>query len=457
MTMDYEALSCKNNPFAGLSPAEIDRLIIYLSYVRDPVITQKEIHARWHVRMSNGDIPIFEATRIADQIRYEIKRESDSILKARNRLIAIGCVLVLLLVVVEACRIPKQMAISNSAQMAKRANEDATASREELASTKEVCRERVERAERSAKEEIDKIKGTCSERIAYVERSAKEKIDETVRSAEQRVGQAEQKANERYRKALSDYISAGQMGDARVALSRIKDAIGVMREKPRYQIDGDLSQLFVKAKSGLKDGNCSAEVLFQCGESIKNYLIRHLKIEDAERLDVTDLMINCYKKSLALGVGKAGYELFMLYGGKKYCLDGMYEHKSGLKLESRLVVAENLKLAWTALENACSLGNYESLSVMLFLAQYKDRRYGIYFREPERVYPRCKDNDERFLVMLADHVNVTPDQLERIARVHLEFGHEYSSYAVEIFRRASARGNLSTKRWLITNGHAFDK
>ena len=41
MSMDYEELANKNNPFEGLSQAESDQLIIYLTYVREPVLTLK--------------------------------------------------------------------------------------------------------------------------------------------------------------------------------------------------------------------------------------------------------------------------------------------------------------------------------------------------------------------------------------------------------------------------------
>ena len=326
MSMDYEELANKNNPFEGLSQAESDQLIIYLTYVREPVLTLKEIKANWGVQMSDKDIPLFEATRIADQIRYEIKKRSESVQRSRNRLIALGCVTILVLVIIEAFRIPRQLMIDNSSRIAKQAQDEAAKCQVEMTATKADCRKKIDEANRIAAERVSnaeqKEKGSyrqAQDEIAATKADCRKKIDEANRIAAERVSDAGQKAKDQYRKVLSDYVSVGLAGNAGWALAEIKAAIQNVCENPSCQVEGDLAALIERARVCVKAKNCSSAELFQSGQSLKEYLVRHQEINEAERLDVTDLMINCYKRSLGLGFGKAGYELFILYGGEKFC------------------------------------------------------------------------------------------------------------------------------------------
>ena len=380
--LDYEKLAQEAKPFEGLtSREEVDKLMVYFMYVREPVMSPEEILHKWCFCLDH-DIPVFEAAQIADQVRYEMRCQRERPKRILNKLLSCVCVLLLVLVAVEIIRVPRRNYLDE-----------------------------------------------CGRVAANAKRDARQKIATRI----------------------SDLVCAAQSGMVEIptALGEIKDLIN---EEPIrvLPVDVDLSKLMSIANQIESQSNASVDTAFDCAEHLKDYLVKNTELDEVLRLDLMDMMINCYNKALDGGYGKAGYELFLLYNGLNYCARrrGHLIIKE-ISLTNKLVVADNLKLAKRAFCRSCELGNYAALSIVPLLSLET-------FREMELGYDEC----HKYLLSLGQHIYVTSDQLWDVGCCLWEIaGKELTDIqmkeVVDHFRKASARGHVKSKKWLLKNGYSF--
>lgn len=435
MKLDYEALAAKDNPFEGLATSQKDWMIVYLAFVREPVMTLDDIETRWHVHLG-PDMPLFEAVQAADRIRYAIRCRKERPSQIKMALLALGCAALLLLCTIELVRMPRMDQIRHFESETANAREKAEIANQEAVKCKADAQACIQSAEKDAQD-----------RIQSAENGARTWLNERI----------------------AGYVCAAQSGtlENADALDKIKEQIQVLSKPVAVHVSGELSEIVKRANLALAQTGKSWSTLFDSAEQLKNYLVKNPGMQEAQKLDLSDLMMNCYRRALDHGYGKAGFELFLLYNGVSLCI-GRARYRANNQTgdsKNNLVVASNWTLAESSLSKGCELGDYEALSVMLYLAE--DRR--------KMDYRKC-------LMMLGEHANATPEQLYRIATVFLRWSRtddysecgckesgsyysrshdkkrhqEHETKAIEYFRQASARGDVASKRWLIDRGYPLN-
>ena len=72
--MDYKSQAKKANPFDGLTSEERKKLIVYLCYISQPVLTVEDIERKWSVHMKDEErLTVFESLEMAARIKKEIE------------------------------------------------------------------------------------------------------------------------------------------------------------------------------------------------------------------------------------------------------------------------------------------------------------------------------------------------------------------------------------------------
>jgi len=87
MVTDYAKQSNKKYPFEGLTIEEKKKLVVYLCYLRQPVMTVDDIERRWgvHVKIEER-LTVFEALELVAKIKKEIKGINNQVTTGKTKL-----------------------------------------------------------------------------------------------------------------------------------------------------------------------------------------------------------------------------------------------------------------------------------------------------------------------------------------------------------------------------------
>ena len=296
--MDYAFLETKEKPFDGLDEISRRKFLVYLCYVKNPVVPIEEINKKW------GDIsvmlpPIFEANQIAAEIRKEIAKSSMMVEGSeKNKFLERGCfvkiifliLIVTVVVVLLTCGHDKNTLCAKKELL-------------ESEQTDRICREQAEkerrdREERIARERADRIRSEQAEkeRRDREERIARERAD--------RIRREQLEKTERMKRAQEEKIKH----------ERFMSSLSDLEERAtKLLLDND------RWFSWNVDKNALVSMGDELCEAYNNY--EHLfsgehVVDSKNKISkLTEIIVRCYGLASDNGSGEASFKLCLLYGG----------------------------------------------------------------------------------------------------------------------------------------------